>query len=143
MMLAEGRDLDVLDDDQLFMILSEHGIVDDVYISKRRDPISSLCLVRESTSGERSIERQELTRQLLLVTLGHPKEGFGVSVGRTKETFSIWVLAEAFEEGSDGFGQTSNVCGGLVGGRVQAVVRRFGCTNEHSTDKGKKGGRRD
>ncbi len=66
--------------------------------------------------------------QTLLVPLGHPHQGFGISCGSPEETFAIGVFADTFEDGTDSRGKGSEI-GGLFGWTgVKAELRRFGYT---------------
>jgi hypothetical protein len=53
------------------------------------------------------------TCQTLFIPSRHPHQGLGVSFRCAKEAFSIGILADAFEYGADGGGE-SDLTGGFL-----------------------------
>lgn len=62
----------------------------------------------------------------LLVTLGHPQQGLGISLWGALQSFPVRVLANAFKHGSESRGEELHVGGLLFGSGVQTEMCRLG-----------------
>lgn len=86
-MLAHGKDVNVLNDDHFVVALVKDGIIEDVYF---------FFSIRNKLG-----ESLAVTINVLLVALGKVHECLGVAVGRLEQSRSLWVLANALEQGLD------------------------------------------
>lgn len=62
----------------------------------------------------------------LLITLGHPQQGLGISLWGALQSFPVRVLADAFKHGSESRSEELHVGGLLFGSGVQAEMCRLG-----------------
>jgi hypothetical protein len=68
----------------------------------------------------------------LLVSLCHPHEGLGVSLGRAQKPLPIGILADTLEDGADGEGELGEVLLLLRRGEVEAFLGGLGYGRETS-----------
>lgn len=75
----------------------------------------------------------QLTRKSLFVSLGHPQESLGVSLGSLDQTVSFRVLADALEQNLDRVRKLLLARLSLLGSSVEPCERAFACSNETGT----------
>jgi hypothetical protein len=119
MMFAEARNIDVTNQDHFVMVLCKDSIIDHVCVGQ------NYLLVFGGGSAKHAGKKEgggwwwheKPACQTLLIAFRHPHQGLGISFWCAKKTFSIGILADAFEDGAHRRGE-SGVASGVFGGSV-------------------------